>query len=92
MGRSDIILWVLFGLSGGIPAFAATLIGNHMLNKINANKPEAEHLKQYGWGGYEVRQRYKQLFPGDNLVRWFDLSVVVMVISFALGVRFWVHG
>jgi len=39
-----------------------------------------------------VRRKFNSLYPGDNLVRYYDLCFVLMVIGFLLVLRFWVFG
>jgi len=91
MGSAGIIIAALATCAGGAAAFAANYISLCMINRINAQVPERERISQYLWGT-EVRQRFKQLFPGDKLTRWLDFSVIVMLLSFVLAVRFCVFG
>jgi hypothetical protein len=91
MGNTGIIVAALAACACGAAAFAANLISISMINRINAYVPKPEPIDQYRWGS-EVRQRFKQLFPGDKLIHWLDFSVIVMLLSFALVIRFWVFG
>lgn len=81
---------IIAGL-GGLSAFLANMISFTMIGKINERVPENERISLIWWGT-EVRTRFKQLYPGNRLVLLHDYCVVVMILCFILGARFWVFG
>jgi hypothetical protein len=84
----DVIVIVLLG---GLLAIAANMLSLVMIGKINERVPAAERIS-YFWWGTEVRKRYKGLFPASRLPLLFNVCVVMMLVDFALLVRFWVFG
>jgi hypothetical protein len=80
---------IIAGCLGGSAAITANMISFMMIGKINEKVPESERIS-YFWWGTEVRKRFKELYPGNKLKFLLDSCVVLMVLSGALIVRFWV--
>jgi hypothetical protein len=78
-------------LVGGASAFLANMISFLMITKINECVPENQRISYLRWGT-EVRKRYREFFPGSKLPFLVNVCVVLMLVSFALGVKFWVFG
>jgi hypothetical protein len=74
---------------GASAAITANMISFMMIGKINEKVPESERISYFRWGT-EVRTKFKELYPGNKLVLILDSSLVMMIISFMLGLRFWV--
>ena len=74
---------------GSAAAVSANVISWRMIGMINTKVSETERISYVLWSG-EVRPRFKRLFPNHRLAHLLDVSVVVMVLSFAALVRFWV--
>ncbi|HKS82851.1 MAG TPA: hypothetical protein VJR23_15215 [Candidatus Acidoferrales bacterium] len=80
---------VVLALVGGSFAVLANMISLIMIGKINERVPVSERLSYVFWGT-EVKKKFKQLYPDSRLALLFNLCIVLMVISFALLLRFWV--
>ena len=82
---------IVIVLLGGLFAIAANMLSFVMIGKINERVPDAERIS-YFWWGTEVRKRYKELFPVSKLPLFVNICVAMMLVVFALVVRFWVFG
>ncbi len=82
---------IIAGCIGASSAVLANMLSFIMIDKINARVSENERIS-YLWWGTEVRKRFKQLYPGNRLVLLLDSSVVLMVLSFVLVIRYWAFG
>lgn len=82
---------ILIALLGGSFAVLANMLSFIMIGKINDRVLENERIS-YFWWGTEVRNRYKQLYPGSKLALLADLCLVLIVLCFLLLIRFWVFG
>lgn len=80
---------IVIALLGGSFAIFANLISFVMICKINERVAESERIS-YFWWNIEVRKRFKRLYPESKLTLLLDLCFVLMVVCFALLVRFWV--
>ncbi len=85
------LLDVALGFVGAGSAMGANLIAVSMINRINEKLPSSDQMS-YMWWDWSVRRKFKNLYPDDNLVKYFDLCIVLTVIGFALVVPFWVFG
>ena len=90
MLRIHFLLLVALGFLGASCAIAANLIAVSMVNKVNEKLPPSDQMSYMSWD-WSIRRKFKGLYPNDNLVRYFDLCVVLVVIGFFL-VLFWVFG
>ena len=82
---------IVVALVGGLFAIAANMLSFVMISKINERVPENERISYFRWGT-EVRRKYKELFPASKLPLLVNVCVVMLLVGFALGVRFWVFG
>jgi hypothetical protein len=83
--------WPSLSVAWASAAVLANMISYIMIGKINERLPESERIS-YIWWGTEVRKRFKELYPGNRLVLLLDSCMVVLIVSFILGLRFWVFG
>lgn len=75
---------------GASAAVCANMISLVMIGKINEHLPEGERMSYLGGGGWNVRGRFKRLYPESKLVLLHDLCVVLLVLCFLVLVRYWV--
>ena len=75
--------------AGTIAAVSANFISLAMIGKINARVLEHERVSYVFWG-WEVRSRFKRLFPDSKLILVLDASVILMIVSFCALVKLWV--
>ena len=78
-------------LLGGFFAIVANMLSFVMIGKINERVPEAERIS-YFWWGTEVKKKYKELFPSSKIPLLVNICVVMLLVVFALRLRFWVFG
>ena len=74
---------------GASAAIVANMISFVMIGRINERVPEGDRISYFWWGS-EVRKRFKQLCPGNRLVLLLDSCLAVMIICFALVIKWWV--
>ena len=82
---------IVIVLLGGFFAIAANMLSFVMIGKINERVPEAERVS-YFWWSTGVKKRYKELFPSSKIPLLVNVCVVMLLVVFALTVRFWVFG
>ena len=75
---------------GASAAFCANLVTLVMIDKINERMPESERMSHFGGGGWNVRGRFKRLYPESRLVLLRDSCAVILVLCFIVIVRYWV--
>jgi hypothetical protein len=83
-----VIVAVCVGTSAAVSANMVSLI---MVGKINERLPDDQRTSYLLWGT-EVRQRFKQLYPGNRLLMALDCCVLLMIVSLIVVVKFWVFG
>jgi hypothetical protein len=89
--NSHLTVVIFAACIGASAAILANMISFVMIGKINEQVPQGERIS-YLWWGTNVRRRFKQLYPGNRLVILLDSCLVLMILCFLLGVRFWVFG
>lgn len=60
-----------------------------MIEKLNSQLPEKEHIS-YVWWGTEVRRKFKALHPHNRMIVVLDGCYIIMVLCFLIGIRYWV--
>jgi hypothetical protein len=80
---------IVTAVIGGISALTANLAALAMVGKINKKLPESEHMSGISWDS-TVRRKFKNLYPGDRLVWWYDQFVPVAFLCFLVLLRVWV--
>lgn len=67
----------------------ANILSFVMTNKINQKIPVDERIPPLG-SRTNIRQRFRQLYPGNKLILFYDACLVIMLLSFLVVVKFWV--
>jgi hypothetical protein len=80
---------IIAGCLGTSATVTVNMIYYVMIDKINEKLPESKKIPSFGVTS-EVRTKFKNLYPGNKLVVLLDSCWVVIVLSGALIVRFWV--
>src|SRR5579859_2936679 len=91
MSPINLLLLIAIGILVAGSTLAANLIAVSMVNRINQKLPSSDQMSYISWDS-SVRRKFNSLYPGDNLVRYYDLCFVLMVIGFLLVLRFCVFG
>ena len=80
------IVSVCLGATGAV---LANMISFIMIGKINEKVPENERMSYIG-SGTNVRQRFKQLYPGNKLLYILNACIAMMVLAFIVSIKFFV--
>jgi hypothetical protein len=80
---------IVASIIGGISGLAASLAGLEMAGKVNKKVPESERVSEILWDP-AVRKKFKDLYPGERLVWWYDQLFLIGPLVFLVLLEVWV--